>query len=387
MKLFPAATAANRISDNTVLMGSVLCGVFGFSLVLPLAVSSPYPTPKQSDWIVQPASIRSASLEAASLRVPTDKVDQLSAPETTAAVEVISSIGMSSMEKTASLQAASLVEAPSPMEPTSLVEAVAAVETTSAVTRTPPTARFSFADRWSPTSYAGEVAASVAMPPEAARLESPERLAILERPDTPERYVPSSPLRRRNAGTLEEVDQYLWEVYLRKPVKSDSSGDFTWKDPAAAKRKGISLQDYVIGGMDADFREQLYHAGQAMDGDGIHWSMLSAFRDDYRQTLAAGFKARTGNSKHGGSRATGGYGHGQAIDITTADGEASSAWHWLDAHGAKYGLQRPIPGRDPAHVQPRNKWHEIAIALRNARVKLANQQGTEGKTKVAGVSK
>ena len=271
------------------------------------------------------------------------------------------------------------------MEPTSLVEAVAAVETTSAVTRTPPTARFSFADRWSPTSYVGEVAASVAMPPEAARLESPERLAILERPDTTER--PASPLRRRAAGTLEEVDQYLWEVYLRKPVKSDSSGDFTWKDPAAAKKRGISLQDYVIGGMDADFREQLYHAGQAMDGDGIHWSMLSAFRDDYRQTLASGFKARTGNSKHGGSRATGGYGHGQAIDITTADGEASTVWHWLDAHGAKYGLQRPIPGRDPAHVQPRNKWHEIALALRNARVKLANQQSTEGKTKVAGVSK
>src|SRR6516162_1812461 len=308
MKLFPAATAANRISDNTVLMGSVLCGVFGFSLVLPLAVSSPYPTPKQGDWIVQPASIRPASLEAASPRAPTDRVDPLSAPETKAAVEA-----MSSIERTASIQ-----------------------------------------------------------------------LAILERPDTPERT--SSPLRRR-AGTLEEVDQYLWEVYLRKPVKSDSSGDFTWKDPAAAKKRGISLQDYVIGGMDADFREQLYHAGQAMDGDGIHWSMLSAFRDDYRQTLASGFKARTGNSKHGGSRATGGYGHGQAIDITTADGEASTVWHWLDAHGAKYGLQRPIPGRDPAHVQPRNKWHEIALALRNARVKLANQQSTEGKTKVAGVSK
>src|SRR6516162_8492552 len=379
MKLFPAATAANRISDNTVLMGSVLCGVFGFSLVLPLAVSSPYPTPKQGDWIVQPAAIRPASLEAASPRAPTDRVDPLSAPETKAAVEA-----MSSMERTASVQLASLVEAPSPMEPTSLVEAVAAVETTSVVTRTPPAARFSFADRWSPTSYVGEVAASVAMPPEAARLESPARLAILERPDTPERT--SSPLRRR-AGTLEEVDQYLWEVYLRKPVKSDSSGDFTWKDPAAAKKRGISLQDYVIGGMDADFREQLYHAGQAMDGDGIHWSMLSAFRDDYRQTLASGFKARTGNSKHGGSRATGGYGHGQAIDITTADGEASTVWHWLDAHGAKYGLQRPIPGRDPAHVQPRNKWHEIALALRNARVKLANQQSTEGKTKVAGVSK
>jgi hypothetical protein len=186
---------------------------------------------------------------------------------------------------------------------------------------------------------------------------------------------------------MEEVDRYLWEVYLRKPAKVDSSGDFTWKDPAAAKHLGMSLQSYVIGGMDADFREQLYHAGQAMDGNGINWSMLSAFRDDYRQGLASGYKAHGGNSKHGGSRATGGYGHGQAIDIASADGDDSAVWHWLDAHGSKYGLHRPIAGRDPAHVQPNNKWHEIALALRNARVKLANQQGTEGKTKVAGVAK
>jgi hypothetical protein len=88
---------------------------------------------------------------------------------------------------------------------------------------------------------------------------------------------------------MEEVDEYLWEVYQRTAVKSDSSGDFTWKDLAAAKRAGMSVRDYVIGGMDADFREQLYHAGRAMDSNGINWSMLSAFRDDYRQSLASGF--------------------------------------------------------------------------------------------------
>jgi hypothetical protein len=237
------------------------------------------------------------------------------------------------------------------------------------------------------TIAAPEVASSVSLPPEAARMEAPERLENPERLDSQERRAAYSPIKRRDLSAMEEVDQYLWAVYQRQPVKSDSSGDFTWKDPAAAKRRGISLQSYVIGGMDADFREQLYHAGHAMDGDGIHWSMLSAFRDDYRQTLAAGFKARTGNSKHGGSRATGGYGHGQAIDITAADGEAGAVWHWIDAHGARYGLHRPIPGPDPAHVQPRNKWHEIAVALRNARTRLAERESIEGKTKVAGVSK
>jgi hypothetical protein len=220
-----------------------------------------------------------------------------------------------------------------------------------------------------------EVASSVALPPEAARLETPEQ-----------RLAPA-PAKRRDVGTMEEVDRYLWEVYQRQPVKSDSSGDFSWKDPAAAKHRGMSMQDYVIRGMDADFREQLYHAGHAMDGNGISWSMLSAFRDDYRQGLASGYKAHGGNSKHGGSNATGGYGHGQAIDITSAEGDDGAVWHWLDAHGAKYGLHRPIPGRDPAHVQPSNKWHEIAVALRNARTRLANQEATEGKTQVARASR
>jgi hypothetical protein len=164
----------------------------------------------------------------------------------------------------------------------------------------------------------------------------------------------------------------LWEVYQRKPIKSDTSGNFTWKDTAAAKRLGMSLKAYVIGGMDPDFREQLYNAGHAMDASGIRWSILSAFRDDYRQRLAAGFKAHGGNSQHGGSNATGGYGHGRAVDITSTEGDATAAWHWIDAHGARYGLRRPMPGADPAHVQPRNSFHDLTRKLREARVKLEN---------------
>src|SRR5262249_34127190 len=160
----------------------------------------------------------------------------------------------------------------------------------------------------------------------------------------PERKVEAEP---RKINPLEEVDRYLWAVYERAPIKKDNSGDFTWKDPAAAKRMHLSLKDYVIGGMEPDFREQLYHAGKALDAAGYQWSMLSAFRDDYRQTLAAGFKARTGNSQHGGSRAVGGYGHGRAIDIMNTSGEDEAVWHWLDAHGAKYGIRRPMPGYDP----------------------------------------
>ncbi len=169
-------------------------------------------------------------------------------------------------------------------------------------------------------------------------------------------------------ASMDVVNHYLWSVYERMPLKHDSSGDFTWKDFAAAQSLGMSLGDYVIRGMDADFRELLYRAGLAMDAAGIHWTILSAFRDDYRQSLAAGYKARTDNSLHGGSAATGGYGHGCAIDIVDADGHPDVVWKWLDANAAQIGLQRLLPGIDPAHVQPRGTWHEQATALRNDRL-------------------
>jgi hypothetical protein len=169
-------------------------------------------------------------------------------------------------------------------------------------------------------------------------------------------------------ASMDVVNHYLWSVYERMPFKHDSSGDFTWKDFAAAQSLGMSLGDYVIRGMDADFRELLYRAGLAMDAAGIHWTILSAFRDDYRQSLAAGYKARTDNSLHGGSSATGGYGHGCAIDIVDADGHPDVVWKWLDANAAQVGLQRLLPGIDPAHVQPRGAWHELATVLRNDRL-------------------
>jgi len=169
-------------------------------------------------------------------------------------------------------------------------------------------------------------------------------------------------------SVMDEVDQYLWVVYERSPTKQDLSGDFTWKDAAAAAHLGMSLKTYVIGGMDPDLRELLYHAGLAMDAARIHWAILSAFRDDYRQSLASGLKAHINNSLHGGSAATGGYGHGCAVDIKDADGNSDSVWRWLDKNSAKIGLQRLLPRADPAHVQPRGAWHRLAAALRNYRL-------------------
>ena len=182
------------------------------------------------------------------------------------------------------------------------------------------------------------------------------------------------------------IDEYLWSLYERTPkidtnkvteqikttVKKKGKtrtviktvtkyvvGDFTWKDPIAAQRAGMSLKDYVIGGMDRGFKLKLYHALRAMDDAGLMPGITSAFRDDYRQSIASGNKAASDSSYHGGSR-RGGYGHALAADLVSVKGEtrmeryASSEklWKWIDAHEKELGIGRPYLDRDPPHVAP-----------------------------------
>ena len=175
----------------------------------------------------------------------------------------------------------------------------------------------------------------------------------------------SPPAQQHAESPPDKVIDYLWSVYQRSPLKRDGHGEFTWKDISAAERFGLSLRDYVIGGIDPNFREQLYYAGLAMDAAGVEWTILSGFRDDYRQTIASGFKARPGNSLHGGSIATGGYAHGCAVDVASVDRAANQVvWRWLDLHGSEFGLHRPLAQIDPPHVQPQGLWHELAARLR-----------------------
>jgi hypothetical protein len=182
------------------------------------------------------------------------------------------------------------------------------------------------------------------------------------------------------------IDEYLWALYDRTP-KVDTNkvterikttvkrkgkmrtviktitkyvvGDFTWKDPIAAQRAGMSLKDYVIGGMDRGFKLKLFRAVCAMEDAGLMPGITSAFRDDFRQSIAVGNKAASDSSYHGGSR-RGGYGHGLAADLVSVKGEtrmqryASSAelWKWIDANEKELGIGRPYLDRDPPHVAP-----------------------------------
>jgi hypothetical protein len=182
------------------------------------------------------------------------------------------------------------------------------------------------------------------------------------------------------------VDRYLWALYQRTPKEDTNKvserrkvtvkrrgkmvtvtrtftrlvdADFTWKDPKAAERVGKPMMDYVIGGMDRGFKLKLFHALHAAEQAGLSPGITSAFRDDYRQSIASGLKAASNRSYHGGSL-RGGYGHGLAADIVSVKGTtraqrwvASEAlWKWVDAHGKEFGIGRPYLDRDPPHVAP-----------------------------------
>jgi hypothetical protein len=338
--------SADRTSTCALLLGGGMGGAVLVSVVaLPLAFSSPFPTPRDGgEWIIDEPAFKARLAVAVSVEEP-----QTDGRLVMAALEGPGEQPLTFAERWNFRVPQAAVTAPA--EPDEEPAEAPAVDAPDQQSRTP-----------------------VVPEPAPAHLPPPAKAA--------------APAPRHAAAAVDPVEQYLWEIYQRKPVKSDSTGDFTWKDQAAAKRLGMSLRAYVIGGMDPDFREQLYHAGHAMDASGLHWSMLSAFRDDYRQSLAAGFKAHGGNSLHGGSRATGGYGYGRAVDITSADGESEAIWHWIDVHGAKYGLLRPMTRIDPAHIQARGSYHDLAHALREARLKLENKingatAAASGRTKVA----
>lgn len=182
------------------------------------------------------------------------------------------------------------------------------------------------------------------------------------------------------------ADRYLWALYQRtrkedsvkekarrevtvkrkrkmvtvtRTVTQVVDEDFGWKDPKAAEHAGMPMTDYVIGGMDRDFKLRLFHLLLAAEQAGLSPGITSAFRDDYRQSIASGLKAANDRSFHGGSF-RGGYGHGLAADIVSVNGatralrQASSEtlWNWVDKHGKDYGIGRPYHDRDPPHVGP-----------------------------------
>ncbi len=216
------------------------------------------------------------------------------------------------------------------------------------------------------------------------------------------------------------IDDYLWSLYERTPkvdtnkvtekikktVKKEGKlrtilttitnyvvGDFTWKDPAAAQKVDKPVKDYVIGGMEPGFKLKLYRALRIMDDAGFMPGITSAFRDDYRQSIAEGNKAASDSSYHGGSR-RGGFGHGLAADLVSVKGEtralryaaSEEMWKWIDGHEKELGIGRPYRDRDPPHVGALD-GKEYADKRGAAKVQAANAQKAAAQAKTAKTAK
>ena len=213
---------------------------------------------------------------------------------------------------------------------------------------------------------------------------------------TPEQAIEAANAGKQIVGTAEILDEcyvidacadrYLWALYertrkedtvkenTRREVTVKRKGkmvtvtrtvtrvvdeDFGWKDPKAAAHANMPVTDYVIGGMDREFKLRLFRLLIAAEQAGLSPGITSAFRDNYRQSIASGLKAADDRSFHGGSL-RGGYGHGLAADIVSVNGAtramrqaaSETLWNWVDKHGKDYGIGRPYHDRDPPHVGP-----------------------------------
>jgi hypothetical protein len=182
------------------------------------------------------------------------------------------------------------------------------------------------------------------------------------------------------------IDRFLWVLYQRAPkldqievyenrevtvtkrgrsvtvtqrIGTPADSDFGWKDPKAATKAGMALMDYVIGGMDRTFKSKLFYILYAAEQAGFSPGITSGFRDDYRQSIASGRKARANMSYHGGS-VHGGYEHGLAADVISIKGRdrlerldaSRQLWSWIDQHAKQFRIGRPYLDYDPPHVAP-----------------------------------
>src|ERR1700730_9819520 len=165
------ADSADRISNCAILLAGVVGGVLVFVVALPLALSSPFPTPKQSEWIIESSLESTASGAPTLVPPPMEPLPQALAAEP----EVTGALG----------------DAPSADD----VEAEPKPER-----RPIPMA---FAARWDLTIPPRNDAPRIEVPPEATKLPPADSIVV------------APPAKHRDTAGSDPVEQYLWEGYKR----------------------------------------------------------------------------------------------------------------------------------------------------------------------------
>src|SRR5712671_1270314 len=97
-----------------------------------------------------------------------------------------------------------------------------------------------------PAAQAEDIArlASEDLAPEGSESTTPEPspALVLSDPFNAAATAATAAVETHRAADAESIDDYLFEAYRRLPLKRDATGDFTWKDLAAAARMELSLK-------------------------------------------------------------------------------------------------------------------------------------------------
>jgi TP901 family phage tail tape measure protein len=157
-------------------------------------------------------------------------------------------------------------------------------------------------------------------------------------------------------------------------------GENQRKDELAAKRVGMDVGKYRVEGMHPEARASMAQAVRDFESQtGGKAAFTAGFRDDFRQEIATGYKARTGFSQHGGSQVlpsgglfSGGmsaFGQGKAMDVPRGPFR-----EWMRQFGARYGF-RGIPHDEP-HLQFQGNAQTRALLAR-AQQQMDSQNATK----------
>ncbi len=233
-------------------------------------------------------------------------------------------------------------------------------------------------------------------------LEEPPLLVAVEDAE-PTVFIPTMRVEVAALPPLpqEEIDANFLFLRYQMTDKVDSTGDFAWKDIAAAERAKMPLQQFVVGGLNKKFTRTMANLLRGALAAGFDPGVTSCFRDNYRQALITrGTRSVSHLSFHGGS-ARGGYGHGKACDVVHIAKNAKERhalnlklWVWIETHGHEYGVGLPYGRFDGGHVAPlngaeyaakynaRRSWTKyVAALLSGPRKAMAKHTATKKKKK------
>ena len=165
-----------------------------------------------------------------------------------------------------------------------------------------------------------------------------------------------------------------------RAVKRDGSGISPGRTSQRRHAFECPSETTSSRGIESDFRELLCRAGLAIDAVGVSWTILSGFRDDYRQGWRPATRPASTTGCMGQHRGRG-YGHGCAVDVPTPSTSRTRFGNGSMPTDSVVGLDPVfgVPSRLRSGPRPAARaWHELAEAVRHERLAVPRHRTVPG---------